>query len=83
MTNTQTSTVIELSVNLTDAEIAQRVSEVKDYDRFSVLTAAIQSEEHALRVANVDHVLVTSKDGSIYFGYVEDWDGSHYYVNLR
>ena len=77
-----TKTVTEVKTHLTDSEIAKRVEEVKEYDRFSVFSFEFRSEQHALEVLNSDDILVTSKDGSVYTGHVEDWDDAKYYVNL-
>lgn len=75
-------TVTEVKTHLTDSEIAKRVEEVEEYDRFAVFTFEFRNEQHALEVLNSDDILVTSKDGSVYVGHVEDWDDAKYYVNL-
>lgn len=73
---------IKVKTVLTDTQIANRVDEVNDHDRFSVFSFLLRDEEHMAKVLEATSVEVTSKDGSIFLGYVEDWDDSHYLVNL-
>ena len=79
-----TLTFIEKNTSLTDNEIEQRLEEVQSYDRFSVFRFTANLPEHrVLEMINADSIIITSKDGSTYVGYVEDWDDSYVYVNLR
>lgn len=77
------SDTLYVGTSLTDAEIEKRVEEVKEFERFSVFTFEFRSESHADKVFGCGRVQVTSKDGSVYVGYVEDWDEAHYFVNLH
>lgn len=73
---------VDLTTRLTDAEIAERVKEVEAYDRFSVFTFTVRTDKRADEILTADKVQVTSKDGSVYVGHVEDWNYHEIFVNL-
>lgn len=81
------SKVIEVRTHLTADQVNARVAEVNEYERFaalkfSYLTGVTDPETNLLKVTNAEMILVTTKDEAVFTGHVEDWDDSHYYVNL-
>jgi hypothetical protein len=82
MTTTHAPSV-DITTNLTDNAIACRVEAFEEYERFSVFEFKFKDEAHVERVLAAVTLSITSADGSVYAGYVEDWNDSHYFVNLR